>query len=164
MSSERSGEGITIHPIGIIHSPHTIPQKAPLQSLLTCAQGTIEIYHEYQDGLKDIEQFTHLILLYHFDRAGGWSLTEKPLSDGVIERGVFAMRHFSRPNNIGLSMVKILRIRENMLDVEGVDMLDGTPLLDIKPYIPPFDSIPSASCGWVSSGHLDEIKKRGEVN
>jgi tRNA (adenine37-N6)-methyltransferase len=163
MSQGSKNQEIIVRPIGMIHSPHTVPQETPLQSNLTCASGELEIFPAYAEGLKDIEQFTHLILLYHFDRAGGWSLTEKPLSDGVVERGVFAMRHFSRPNNIGLSIVRIKGVRGNILEVEGVDMLNGTPLLDVKPYIPPFDSIPTASCGWVTQQHLEEIGKRGKT-
>lgn len=130
----------------------------------TSAHGSLEVYPEYSEGLRDIEQFSHLILLYHFNRADGWSLIDKPLSDGVVERGVFAMRHFFRPNHIGLSVVRILGIHDHIIDVEGVDMLDGTPLLDIKPYVPQFDSVPSASCGWFTPDHLKEIKRRGETD
>jgi tRNA-Thr(GGU) m(6)t(6)A37 methyltransferase TsaA len=160
--NQDEGQAITVYPIGKIYSPHTIPQETPLQSSHTCAVGMIEVFPEFMEGLHDIESFSHLILLYHFNRAGKWSLTDKPLSDGVVDRGVFAMRHFSRPNNIGLSIVKILGIRGNFLDVEGVDMLDGTPLLDIKPYVPPFDSVPAASCGWYTHEHLNVIENRGK--
>lgn len=163
MSQGSDKQEIIVRPIGMIRTSHTVAQETPLQSRMTCANGTLELYPEYADGLKDIELFTHLILLYHFNRAGAWSLTEKPLSDGVVERGVFAMRHFSRPNNIGISIVRVKGVRGTMLDVEGVDMLDETPLLDIKPYIPPFDSVPAASCGWVTPEHLVEIGKRGKT-
>ena len=87
MSTDSPDNGILVRPIGTIHTSHTIPEEAPLQSRFTSAHGSLEVYPEYSEGLRDIEQFSHLILLYHFNRADGWSLIDKPLSDGVVERG-----------------------------------------------------------------------------
>ncbi|MBP1929746.1 tRNA-Thr(GGU) m(6)t(6)A37 methyltransferase TsaA [Methanolinea mesophila] len=107
--------------------------------------------------MKDIDQFTHLYLLYHFDRATGTALIRKPFLDDGEERGIFAIRHFNRPNPIGLSIVGLTRVSGNVLEVTGVDILDGTPLLDIKPYIRQFDAREGVKSGWVDEQDLADI-------
>ncbi len=141
----------TIHPIGIIHSAFETNNDCPIQSVYASgAVGTVELYEEYGEGLKDIETFSHIILLYGFDQAGEIELVRPTFLDDE-PHGVFASRHPCRPNGIGLSIVKLLRRNGNVLEVEGIDVINGTPLIDIKPYIPRFDCFPDASEGWVAS-------------
>ena len=140
---------ITYHPIGIIHSPHKDPKGTPIQP--TAAQGipgTVEIHPRFSEGLQDMEGFSHIILLYHFDRVTETKLKVKPFLDDEI-RGVFATRAPVRPNPIGLSIVRLVRVEGNILHVEDVDVLDGTPLLDIKPYVDKFDTRNSDKQGWL---------------
>ena len=135
--------------IGIVHSPFKGPKGTPIQS--TAARGidgTVEILPEYAEGLKDIEGFSHIILIYHFHLAKDSSLKVKPYMDNK-EHGVFAMRGPSRPNPIGISIVHLVRIEENTLHIQDVDMIDGTPLLDIKPYVPEFDIREVERIGWL---------------
>jgi tRNA-Thr(GGU) m(6)t(6)A37 methyltransferase TsaA len=139
-----------VKPIGIIHSSYTTKEECPIQSV--CCQeteGRVEIFPEYAEGLKDIEDFSHLYLLYLFDRAGEIRLVRPTFLDDR-PHGIYASRHPCRPNGIGLSIVRLLRREGNILIVGGVDVLDGTPLLDIKPYLPRFDLIHSASDGWAA--------------
>ena len=136
--------------IGIIRTPHKIKQDCPIQPLYAANFcGRVEVLERYADGLKDIEGFSHLHLLYHFDRAEAISLVRPTFLDDT-PHGMFASRHPCRPNGIGLSVVKLIRREGRVLVVEGADMLDETPLLDIKPYIPRFDAVPSASEGWTA--------------
>jgi tRNA-Thr(GGU) m(6)t(6)A37 methyltransferase TsaA len=107
----------------------------------------VEVYPQFVDGLQDIEGFSHIILLYVFHQSSGYSLRVKPFLDDQL-RGLFATRYPGRPNPIGLSVVRLLRRRENILEIEGVDVLDGTPLLDIKPYVPDFDVHTETRTGW----------------
>jgi tRNA-Thr(GGU) m(6)t(6)A37 methyltransferase TsaA len=109
--------------------------------------GRIEVYPEFAAGLQDLDGFSHLILLYVFHQSNGYTLQVKPFLDDQV-RGLFATRYPRRPNPIGLSIVRLLARQENILDIEGVDMLDGTPLLDIKPYIPDFDVRTESRSGW----------------
>jgi tRNA-Thr(GGU) m(6)t(6)A37 methyltransferase TsaA len=148
---------ITYRPIGIIYSEHTEHENTPVQGIFTPAPGRIEVFEEFSEGLNDIDRFTHLYLIYHFDRATGSRLLQKPFLDGQKERGIFAIRHFNRPNPIGLSIVGLTRVCGNFLEVTGVDILDGTPLLDIKPYIRQFDTREDAKSGWVDEQRLDDI-------
>jgi len=134
-------------PIGILHSPFTEKEGTPIQPTRSQAVGKVEVYPEYADGLQDLEGFSHIILLYAFHCSSGYSLQVKPFLDDQL-RGLFATRHPCRPNPIGLSIVRLLARHENILDIEGVDMLDGTPLLDIKPYVPEFDVRNNVKTGW----------------
>jgi len=111
-------------------------------------RGTIHILPEYSEGLKDLEGFSHIVLLYHFHLSQDTKLTVIPFMDSQA-RGVFSTRAPSRPNPIGLSIVKLRKIKGNILDIENVDILDGTPLLDIKPYVPEFDQYPADRIGWL---------------
>lgn len=136
-------------PIGIIHSPFTQIVGMPIQP--TGAQGirgTIDIFPEYAEGLADLEGFSHVILLYHFHQAPKAQLLVTPFMDSK-PHGIFATRAPNRPNPIGLSIVKLLKIEGNVLHIENVDILDGTPLLDIKPYVPEFDSYSEVQTGWL---------------
>lgn len=142
---------ICYKPIGIIHSGFTDQKTTPIQSIFSTAEGTIEIFPEYAAGLKDIKGFSHLILLYHFHNAGGMVLVQRPFADVQSERGIFAIRHFCRPNPIGISIVDLLEIQDNNLRVRGIDIMDGTPLLDIKPYIFQFDNRTNVRSGWVDN-------------
>jgi len=148
---------IVIHPIGVAHTPIKTKEEAPIQGAhrpeLT---GVIEVDAAYAEGLQDIEQFSHLILLYYFDRAGEVELLRTPFLDDN-PHGIFACRHPCRPNGIGITVVKLLERSGNKLVVAGVDVLDGTPVIDIKPYVPSFDCYPDASEGW-----LEGKKGRGK--
>lgn len=134
--------------IGVISSEHATKDDAPIQGAFhPDATGRVEVFAEFAEGLLDIELFSHLILLYHFDRANDVELVRHPFLDDT-QHGIFAMRHPCRPNGIGLTIVKLLNREGNILHVSGIDVLDGTPLLDIKPYVRRFDCFPEASDGW----------------
>lgn len=148
---------IIFHPIGVIHTEFTEQENTPIQGIFNNAEGSVELLPEYEKGLQDIGSFTHLILLYHFDRATGVSLLQRPFLDGEKERGIFAIRHFNRPNPIGISIVRLLGVEGRVLRIKGVDVLDGTPLLDIKPYVYQFDNRQEVSSGWVENQHIEDI-------
>lgn len=138
-----------VRPIGVIHSPHRMKDKCPIQPTFAAgAEGRVEVYPEFAPGLKDVETFSHIYLFYLFDRAGEIELV-RPTFLNDEPRGVFASRHPCRPNSIGMSIVRLARRESNILVVAGLDVLDGTPLIDIKPYIPRFDIMDSATNGWV---------------
>lgn len=137
-------------PIGIIHTPHATKEACPIQPQFAAkAIGRVELNREYEAGLQDIEGFSHIYLLYHLDRAGEIEMVRHTFLDDE-PHGIYASRHPCRPNAIGLSIVQLLGREGNVLTVRGVDMLDRTPLLDIKPYMPKFDCIASASEGWTA--------------
>jgi tRNA-Thr(GGU) m(6)t(6)A37 methyltransferase TsaA len=139
---------ITYRPIGVIHSPFTTPEGTPIQpAAARGVRGHIELLPEYVAGLKDLEGFSHIILLYHFHLSGEYNLTVKPFLDEEM-RGLFATRAPVRPNPIGLSTVRLLGIQGNRLLIQDVDILDGTPLLDIKPYVRDFDPQEDVKEGW----------------
>ena len=141
---------ITYKPIGIIHSPYKQPKGTPIQpTAAKGAKGTVEVYPEYAEGLNGLENFSHIILIYHFHLAKPGPLKVKPYMDNK-PHGVFATRAPSRPNPIGISVVKLTKIEGNTLHVENIDIIDGTPLLDIKPHIPQFDTPPTAKIGWLT--------------
>jgi tRNA (adenine37-N6)-methyltransferase len=148
---------ITYRPIGIIHSEFTEQENTPIQGIFNTSVGQVEVFPEYAEGLHEIESFSHIILLYHFHRADGCSLIQKPFLDVTKARGIFAIRHFARPNPIGLSIVELLGVNGNILEIRGVDVLDGTPLLDIKPYVYRFDHRTEVRSGWVDDQHMDDI-------
>jgi len=140
---------ITYAPIGVIHSPHKTIEGVPIQpSAAKGIKGTVVIDKEYVAGLADLEGFSHIILIYHFHLAKGFSLKVKPFLDNE-ERGLFATRAPKRPNAIGLSVVRLINIEANTLHIENVDIIDGTPLLDIKPYVPKFDNTEQIKIGWL---------------
>jgi tRNA (adenine37-N6)-methyltransferase len=139
-----------MRPIGVIHSPFTDASQTPIQASTSEATGQVEVYPEFSDGLQDVDGFSHLHLLYVFHCSGDYALRVKPFLDDQL-RGLFATRHPCRPNPIGLSVVRLIERRGNVLEVEGVDMLDGTPLLDIKPYLPDFDVREQIRSGWYAN-------------
>ena len=140
---------ITYRPIGVIHSPFTDLKDMPIQPTgEASAPGIAEVLPEYAEGLKDVEGFSHLILLYHLHEVRRQDLTVRPFL-GSERRGVFATRAPTRPNPIGLSVVKLLRREGTKLHLARVDVLDGTPLLDIKPYVPEFDESKDVRIGWL---------------
>lgn len=151
---------ISIQAIGRIHTDHKTKDEAPIQGAFhPDAVGTVEIFPEYADGLLDIELFSHLYLFYHFDRAEPGELIRHPFLDDR-PHGIFATRHPCRPNGIGITVVRLLERRGNLLSVKGIDVLDGTPLLDVKPYVPRFDCHPEASEGWFA-GKVNRKKPEG---
>jgi tRNA-Thr(GGU) m(6)t(6)A37 methyltransferase TsaA len=137
--------------IGNIHTPYKTKEGMPIQpSGAAGVRGHIEIYDEYTEGLKDLDGFSHIILLYQFHLSNGYELTLTPFLDDK-PHGLFATRAPRRPNPIGLSIVKLDRIDKNILHVSNIDVIDKTPLLDIKPYVPAFDQQDDARSGWLES-------------
>jgi tRNA (adenine37-N6)-methyltransferase len=136
-----------MHPIGMIHSPFIMKDHTPIQASRSQAVGEVEVFPEYVPGLQDLDGFSHIILLYVWHEAQGFDLLVKPFLDNQ-KHGIFATRYPGRPNQIGISIVKLLAVRDNLLEIEGADMLDNTPLLDIKPYVPDFDIRTATRNGW----------------
>ncbi len=154
---------IKYKPIGIIHSPFKEPRGTPIQPAgARSIDGTVEVFPEYAEGLKDIEGFSHIILIYHFHLSRKSSLIEKPYMDNKVH-GVFAMRGSSRPNPIGISIVRNVKVEENILHIQDIDIIDGTPLLDIKPYVPEFDIREVDTIGWLEKNvnKLSTLKDDG---
>jgi len=152
---------VTYHPIGIIRSPHTDRETVPIQPVYAEGiEGRAEIFEAYEDGLADLEGFSHLILLYHFHRAGGVKLRVTPFLEDV-EHGVFATRAPCRPNPIGLSVVRLVRREGRVLHLADVDILDGTPLLDVKPYVARFDRRDGVRSGWQDGVDEPTARHRG---
>jgi tRNA-Thr(GGU) m(6)t(6)A37 methyltransferase TsaA len=139
---------IKIRPIGVIHSPFKMKEKTPIQPIKSNKVGQVEVYKKFAAGLRDITGFSHIILIYRFHKSKGYKLQVKPFLDDQ-EHGVFATRYPARPNQIGISVVKLLKQKSNILFVKGIDVLDGTPLLDIKPYVPAFDAAKNVRIGWL---------------
>lgn len=145
---------IEFTPIGIIHSPYTELRGMPIQpAAAEGVMGTVEVFQEFHAGLKDLAGFSHIVLLYHFHRSQGFSLHVIPFMDAQV-RGLFATRAPKRPNPIGLSIVRLHRVEEGILHIGNVDIVNGTPLLDIKPYVPEFDAHTDVRTGW-----LEEARK-----
>ena len=139
---------ITYKPIGVIHSEHKLMDATPIQPVYARGcKGQAEIFPEFAEGLRDLEGFSHIYLIYHFHQAGQLKLLVKPFLQD-IERGIFATRSPSRPNAIGLSVVELIACKNNVLHLDAVDILDGTPLLDIKPYTAKFDRFETTHNGW----------------
>lgn len=139
-----------MRPIGVIHTPFTEKEQTPIQASRSQTIGTVEIDQKYKQGLQDLEGFSHIILLYVFHNSSGYSLRIKPFLDHK-ERGLFATRYPYRPNPIGISIVELLSLNDNKLTVQGIDVLDNTPLLDIKPYMSDFDERKNARVGWYAT-------------
>jgi tRNA-Thr(GGU) m(6)t(6)A37 methyltransferase TsaA len=157
---------LNLKPIGVIHTSYTEPKGTPIQPIgAKDIKGTIELKPEYVDGLQDLDGFSHIILLYLFHRAKPYSLKVLPYLE-TQERGVFATRYPSRPNPVGLSVVRLEKIEGNVLHVLDVDVLDGTPLLDIKPFIPDVDNRLDARIGWLEEKvqRMERTKSDGRAN
>ena len=149
---------IKMHPIGIIHSPYKNCKDIPIQARFgNEVKAWVELKDEYVKGLKDLEGFSHAILLYYFHKSDREEIEGKPFLE-EDKHGIFAIRSPHRPNHIGVSIVRINSIQENKLYFTGVDMIDRTPLLDIKPYVKYFDSREKVVSGW-----LDKHFKNGKV-
>jgi tRNA-Thr(GGU) m(6)t(6)A37 methyltransferase TsaA len=149
--------------IGIIHSPYKEIEGMPIQPCAaTGVKGTVKLEHEYADGLKDIDGFSHIILIYHFHLSQGYSLEVIPFLDDH-PKGVFATRVPKRPNPIGLSVVKLIKVEDNILHIEDVDILDNTPLLDIKPYVSIFDALDQTKIGWYSKAKYNVRNRKSDL-
>jgi tRNA-Thr(GGU) m(6)t(6)A37 methyltransferase TsaA len=151
MRDDETGSGaapLTVFPIGVIHTPFQHSEGTPIQSsAANGAQGVIELFPEFSAGLRDVAGFERLWLIYLLDRASAAQLIVRPYLDAQ-EHGIFATRSPARPNHLGVSPVRLLRVERNRLLIADVDMLDGTPLLDIKPYVPEFDCFEVTRKGW----------------
>jgi tRNA (adenine37-N6)-methyltransferase len=146
---------ITMYPIGIVHSPYKEAKGTPIQGVFSeKAEARVELEDKYVPGLKDLDGFSHAILLYHFSLSDREEIVARPYLEAE-EHGIFAIRSPYRPNHIGLSIVKIKTIEGNRLYFTEVDVLDGTPVLDIKPYVKQFDSRPDAVSGWIEKHFQD---------
>ena len=146
--------------IGIIHTPYKNKKEIPCQGYKSDKVGEVEIFSEFEEALKDIEYFSHIYLIYYFHKATGYEPLVQPFLDDQ-KHGVFATRYFNRPNPIGFSIVKLIERKRNILKVRQVDMLDETPLLDIKPYIPQFDQRINVKIGWLKDKIGEKITKKG---
>lgn len=153
---------IEYQPIGIIHTRFTEVSGMPIQPTGALGEvGTIEIFPQYASGLQDLDGFSHIFLLYHFHRSAGPKLLVTPFMDSQ-QRGVFATRAPRRPNPIGLSVVRLVKVEGSVLHVENVDVLDETPLLDIKPYIPASDQYPAERIGWLTRTNREARSKKSD--
>ena len=153
---------ISFQPIGIIHSPFKGTENVPIQPAAAGGiRGTVDVFAEYAVGLKDLNGFSHIILLYHFHRVTQAKLAVIPFLDDE-PRGVFATRAPARPNPIGLSVVRLLAVEGNVVQIENVDIVDGTPLLDIKPYVPEFDRQEVVRTGWLAAAKGKVKGKRSD--
>jgi tRNA-Thr(GGU) m(6)t(6)A37 methyltransferase TsaA len=151
---------ILFRPIGVIHSPFRRIEGMPIQpSGARGVAGTVEVFPRYAEGLRDLEGFSHIILVYHFHMAGEASLVVVPFLDSE-PRGTFATRAPKRPNPIGISVVALLARSGDTLRVENVDVLDGTPLLDIKPYVPEFDVHAASRTGWLERVSASDVRRQ----
>ena len=142
---------IAFEPIGVIHSPFTEPKGSPIQPVsANSAAGMVELFPEFAAGLRDLVGFSHILLIYHFHRSRPHALSVVPFLD-TQPRGLFATRAPNRPNPIGISLVRLERVDGCRLHVANIDVLDGTPLLDVKPHVPDFDCAPGARTGWMEA-------------
>jgi tRNA (adenine37-N6)-methyltransferase len=149
-----------MRPIGVVRSAYHVAEKTPAQPIYAQGcRGTIEIFEDYGEGLSDVEGFSHIYVLFHLDKARPM-LKVKPILD-VVERGVFATRSPCRPNRIGLSVVELIERKGNVLLVDGLDVLDGSPVLDIKPYTDKFDQHRTSRNGWLDGVDERTARLRG---
>jgi len=140
---------ITYSPIGVIHSPFKEPKGTPIQPKAAKGiEGMVEVFPQYEKGLKDIEGFSHIILIYHFHLSKSYSLEVVPFMDDKCH-GLFTTRAPARPNPVGISVVRLIKVKENRLYIKDVDIVDGTPLLDIKPFVFEFDNPKVMKIGWL---------------
>ena len=154
-------QAVIYYPIGVIHSEHTVEGETPIQpAYAKGCSGRAEIFPEFAEGLSDVEGFSHIYLIYHLHQAGSAELKVKPFLQNT-ERGIFATRAPCRPNPIGISIVELVRREKNVLYLDGMDILDGTPLLDIKPYTAKFDLIATSRNGWQDDVDEETARKRG---
>ncbi len=151
-----------INPIGIIHSPHKSIKDMPIQPKGASEfAGQVIVDEKYINGLQDLDGFSHIYLLYSFHKATRTEMHVTPFMDKQT-RGVFATRSPLRPNHIGISIVNLIKVEGNIVFVKGIDILDGTPLLDIKPYIEKFDAVQDSVSGWLEASDEEIRKKRSD--
>lgn len=149
---------IVLNPIGVIHTPHQDIKDMPIQPIAAEGiRGEIELFAPYVAGLKDLEGFSHITLLYHFHKINGYELLVTPFMD-TQQRGIFSCKAPKRPNAIGTSTVRLIGIAGNRLSIEQVDMLDGTPLIDIKPFYPRYDNRENVTIGWLEKIRTSRLK------
>jgi len=152
-------EEIIINPIGIIHTPHTDIKNMPIQPIAAEGiRGYIKVEPEYVAGLKDLEGFSHITLLYRFHKINGYDLEVIPFMD-TVPHGIFATRSPKRPNAIGTSTVKIISVEGDTIHIEQADMLDGSPLIDIKPFYPRYDNRMDVKIGWLEKNRDMPLEK-----
>jgi tRNA-Thr(GGU) m(6)t(6)A37 methyltransferase TsaA len=152
---------MSFRPIGVLRSEHRVAAQTPIQPVYAKGcRGRAEVFPEFAEGLTDLEGFSHVYIIYHFHQAQPAKMKVKPFMQDA-EHGVFATRAPARPNPIGLSVVELVRREGNVLYLDGVDVLDGTPLLDIKPYTARFDRIETTRNGWQDEIDEKEAQKRG---
>ncbi len=151
-----------MQPIGTIHTPFETLEDMPIQPKgAREVIGTVELQERYVEGLADLNGFSHIYLLYQFHRAERTALTVTPFMD-TKPRGVFATRSPLRPNHIGISIVKVIGVEKNIITVQGIDILNGTPLLDVKPYIAAFDAVQQSRSGWMKGSDEDVANKKSD--
>ena len=163
MLNMNPGSFLRFKPIGTIHSPFKKPHGVPIQpSGARGIEGHVKVFDEYAQGLKDIDGFSHIILIYYFHLSKKSSLLVTPFMD-KHQHGVFATRASARPNQIGFSVVELIKVDGNILHVKDIDIIDGTPLLDIKPCVPEFDFSNVTKTGWLDSAvkDIEETKDDG---
>lgn len=153
---------IAYTPIGYFHTPHLDAADMPIQPIgAKGVTGTIEILPAYIKGLRDLEGFSHVFVLYHLHEIQGYDLVVKPFLDDCFH-GIFATRSPKRPNPIGLLVLRVIEVTDNSVYLDGVDVLDGTPVLDIKPYVTDFDQCHEAKTGWFEGKSLNAISKKSD--
>jgi tRNA-Thr(GGU) m(6)t(6)A37 methyltransferase TsaA len=146
---------IEFSPIGIIHTPFKTINNVPIQPTADKeSEGRIEIFEEFAAGLADLDGFSHLYLIFHLHKSAGYKLKVIPFLD-TVERGIFATRSPARPNAVGLSVVKLVSVKGNIINIKGLDIVDGTPLIDIKPLVPMFEDDADIRIGWFAGKHVD---------
>ncbi|MFO8111855.1 MAG: tRNA (N6-threonylcarbamoyladenosine(37)-N6)-methyltransferase TrmO [Desulfosalsimonadaceae bacterium] len=151
-----------MEPIGIIRTPFTRIENMPIQPKGAAGiQGEVHVHEQYAEGLRDLEGFSHIYLIYQFHKTDKTRLSVVPFMD-TKERGVFATRSPLRPNHLGLSIVALVSVKDRVLTVKGIDVLDQTPLLDIKPYIAAFDGVENSISGWMTGNEEDVAEKRSD--
>ena len=156
-------EGIQIRPIGYVRSPHKELKGTPIQGVFAKEiEGVVELDHRYAGGFKDLDGFSHAILIYYFHKSDSERLVGKPYLEDA-NHGIFAIRSPHRPNHIGISVVRIKSIEGNKLHFNEVDILDGTPVLDIKPYVRQFDCRENAVGGWIEKHFEDGQQPKGVI-
>ncbi|MFB6114574.1 MAG: tRNA (N6-threonylcarbamoyladenosine(37)-N6)-methyltransferase TrmO [Halodesulfurarchaeum sp.] len=154
-------DDVCYSPIGTIHSPFTGEEGMPIQSGFSNTTGTVSIDDAYVEGLRDLEGFSHVVLVYHFHEADGYDLETTPYMEDE-PHGVFATRAPRRPNPIGLSVVSLETVVGGTLTVGGIDVLDGTPLLDLKPFVPTFNGVAEGEIGWLTDVIGNEDRRRAD--
>ena len=139
---------ITLNPIGLIHSVFSDPETGGRQAPIDGQEGIVHVKEEFSEGLEGLDEFSHVIAIYYFHRQVDVHLKAAPCFDKHCEHGIFASRYPARPNRIGISIWTLKHIEGNKLHCRDIDVLDGTPLLDIKPYVKQFDNMENPVCGW----------------